>query len=136
MKKGDIIQVIHNCEVEEVNGNTIKAYDKERKLHLSLEGSELARYVKNGSEYNLTKKVTKTEIADLLIHSHGVVFTVEYIKQDNEHRTLRGYLTGVDGQLGRSYCVDLDVLEENKTRLVDHRTIKSLILKGTKYYVQ
>lgn len=136
MKKGDIVQVIHNCEVEEVAGTTIKVYDKERKIHLSLEGADLARYVKNGSEYSLTKKVSKTEIADLLIHSHGVVFTVEYIKQDNELRKLRGYLTGVDGQLGRSYCVDLDVIEEHKTRLVDHRTIQSLIIGGIKYIVK
>lgn len=136
IKPGDIIQLTHNCEVGSVQGNVLHVRDKERNINFKIEGAPLISSTKSGSFFNVTKKVTKTELAELLVKSHGVPLTVEYTKQDGEARTLRGYWVGIDDQMGRSYCVDLDVDEEHKTRLVDHRTIQSLILNGTKYLLK
>lgn len=135
-KVGDVVQLVYNCEVKQVGKDSLIVYDKERKMSIELKGHDLINSTKNGSFYSLTKKVSMTEAAEILIGSHGVIFTVEFIKQNSEARTLRGYLVGIDGQFGRSKCVDLDVEEEYKIRLVDHRTIQSIIIGGVKYIVK
>jgi hypothetical protein len=47
--------------------------------------------------------------------------------------TLTGHLSKADGSLGRSLVIDLP---SQGFRLVDHRSIISLILKGVKYVVK
>lgn len=136
IKPGDIIQLTHNCEVASVQPGVLHVKDKERGINFKIEGAPLISSTKSGSFFNVTKKVTKTELAELLTKSHGAPLTVQYTKQDGEPRTLRGYWVGIDDQMGRSYCVDLDVTEEHKTRLVDHRTIQSLILNNVQYLLK
>lgn len=139
IKPGDIIQLTHNCEVASVQPGVLHVKDKERGINginFKIVGAPLISSTKSGSFFNVTKKVTKTELAELLTKSHGAPLTVEYTKQDGEARVLRGYWVGIDDQMGRSYCVDLDVVEEHKVRLVDHRTIQSLILNGTQYLLK
>lgn len=52
-------------------------------------------------------------------------------------RTLVGYLLRVEPKMGRSSVIDLAYpLENNRIRLVDHRTINWLIIKNVKYIVK
>jgi hypothetical protein len=50
-----------------------------------------------------------------------------------EERDLVGYVIKPEPLLGRTKMVDLNITAGGKDRLVDHRTIKHIIFKGTKY---
>ncbi len=50
-----------------------------------------------------------------------------------EERDLVGYVIRPEPLLGRTKMVDLNITAGGKDRLVDHRTIKHIIFKGTKY---
>lgn len=51
-----------------------------------------------------------------------------------EERTLVGYLASTEPKMGRSTVVDLEVdPSSHRLRLVDHRTIKELILRNVRY---
>ncbi|MEM1009652.1 MAG: hypothetical protein AAGJ35_11675 [Myxococcota bacterium] len=54
-----------------------------------------------------------------------------------ESRTLVGYLLQSEPKMGRSQVYDLSVpLGQNRLRLVDHRSLRWLILKNVKYIVR
>jgi len=51
-----------------------------------------------------------------------------------EERTLIGYLLNAEPKLGRSMVIDLQVpAGKHNIRMIDHRTIQSLILKNVRY---
>lgn len=135
IKIGDIIQLTHNCEVKMVSASELTVYDKERNLTFSIVGKQLIDSTTSGSYFKEVKKVSETEAISVLVGTHGRLFTVDFITQDGRNRTLRGYLIGIDEHRGRSRCIDLDASGESKVRLVDHRTIKSLVYDGIKYMV-
>lgn len=88
--------------------------------------------VDSAAHYTSQEKVNRTRLAELLEQAKDAVFTVYFTKKDGTHRTLIGHLLQLEPKMGRSYVYDL----ENKgTRLVDHRTLEWLIIKGTKYFV-
>lgn len=136
IKRGDAIQLVHNCEVITATPQYLTVMDKERNFQFDIQGEKLISEISSGSYFGETKEVSKTEAAEILLRTHGRIFTVEFVKQDGKLRTLRGYLQGVEELLGRSYCVDIDVEGPHKTRLVDHRTILSIIFNGIKYVVR
>lgn len=83
------------------------------------------------------QKVTKTEMAEILMDACCNVFTVTFIKQDGSERVLRGRLLNSEGILGRVMVEDLDVPRVmNNYRQVDLRTIKTLVISGTKYVLK
>jgi hypothetical protein len=82
------------------------------------------------------EKVSRTRAAELLISSYNRPFTVCFTKQSGEPRTLRGRLVAAEPLLGRSHVEDLDLAEGDRIRLVDHRTLKWLIVDGVKYLVK
>jgi hypothetical protein len=99
-------------------------------------GDKLIVASASADQYHEEVKVTKTQAAELLVSAYNRPFTVCFVKQDNSERTLRGRLVQPEPLLGRSHVEDLDITEPNKMRLVDHRTIKFLILEGVKYVVK
>ena len=82
--------------------------------------SKLEQYAKNGIDITT---LSKNDIKSLL---------------DGEERTLIGYRLG-NANFGRSNVIDITIQKDtsknydNRLRLVDHRTIKSLTVKDTKY---
>jgi hypothetical protein len=90
------------------------------------------------SNYQATteKKVSRTDVIEALLKAGDSVFTVDFIKQDGSPRTLVGRLLDTENHMGRSNVEDLLTSDKNKRRQVDHRTITSLIIKGTKYVVK
>lgn len=134
-KRNDAIQITYNAIVQEVGTDFLKVKDVEKELEFYIRGNSLLNTTLSADFSSSSKKLNKTEIVEVLLNSHGKIFKVEFEKQDGSTRVLRGYLAKSEPLLGRSYCVDLDVTDKNKLRLVDHRTIHSLILEGVKYYV-
>jgi len=59
-----------------------------------------------------------------------------------DDRTMTARLVSVEAKLGRSTVIDLSIKKalkgdwDSRTRQVDHRTIKSIIIGGTKYTVK
>jgi hypothetical protein len=90
----------------------------------------------SADQYDHEEKVTKTRAAELVVNSHNKPFTVCFTKQTGEDRVLRGRLIAAEPLLGRSHVEDLDVREGHRIRLVDHRTIKWVIVDGLKYVVR
>ncbi len=135
MNRGDAVQLVYNCVVTEINGDSIRVHDNEKNMDFYINGAKLISTLGRANEFTSTQKVSKTEIVEKLLTSHGKILSVEFEKQSGERRVLRGYLAKAEPLLGRSYCVDIDVVEDNKLRLVDHRTIHWLICDNVKYYV-
>jgi hypothetical protein len=102
-----------------------------------VQGKKLIEESFNSSEqYENEETVTKTKAAEILTGAGDSVFTVVYTKQDGSERTLVGRLMDTENLMGRSNVIDLQIQTGNPLRQVDHRTIKSIILKGTKYIVK
>ena len=55
---------------------------------------------------------------------------------NGELHTISGFLTNSDEKLGRSSVIDLDQEYGKAYRLVDHRTIETLILDNVKYVLK
>jgi hypothetical protein len=98
-------------------------------------GKELIESAFSADQYSAEEKVTKTRAAEILSTAYNRPFTVCFEKQDGKERVLRGRLVEPEPLLGRSHVEDLDVVEGHKLRLVDHRTIRYIIVNGTKYTV-
>ena len=77
-----------------------------------------------------------TQLAEELIASKGVPFTVEFIKKEGDTRKLRGRFKRTEPLMGRSHVDDLDLAESYKERQVDHRSILSLIKNNTKFVLK
>lgn len=102
----------------------------------TVHGNELIKNSYSADQYHTEEKVTQTRLAEILVSSFNVPLTVEFIKLDGTKRTLRGKFIKNEPQMGRSYVVDLDISDKNKTRLVDHRTLQSIIVNGVKYMLK
>lgn len=54
-----------------------------------------------------------------------------------QERKLVGYLCSTEPKMGRSIVVDLEIdSDKHNLRLVDHRTVKELILRNTRYVLK
>jgi|SRR5882762_2475009 len=100
-------------------------------------GESLINSSLSADQFSQESKTTKTKAAEILSSSFHVPLTVCFEKQDGKERILRGRLLSTEHLLGRSYCEDLDLEGDSKKRmrLVDHRTIKWLIVQNVKYTV-
>lgn len=117
-------------------GSKLTLTDIDSGLHFVVDGDSLIEASKSAEQFAHTIKVNKTDMVDILSKANNVPFTVVFIKKDGSPRTLRGRLIGIDQKnLGYLDVEDLDKPEDNRFRLVDCRTIKSLIVNGVKYVV-
>lgn len=103
---------------------------------LKIIGTELIVTSFSADQYQEEIKLSKTKVAEILVTCYNRPFTVTFEKQDGTERKLRGRLIQPEPLLGRSMVEDLDEDKKNRVRLVDHRTIKSLIVDGVKYVVK
>lgn len=99
-------------------------------------GDKLIGASTSADQYHEEQKITKTAAAELLVSAYNRPFTVCFVKQEGEERVLRGRLVQPEPLLGRSHVEDLDITEGHRLRLVDHRTIKWLVLEGVRYLVK
>lgn len=85
------------------------------------------------------KAVNATDAALLLMAAGDKVFRVVFEKANGEERTMDAFNTGRASALGRSFVNELYVTDAGslavRERQVDHRTIRSLTLGGTRFTV-
>ena len=108
---------------------TVKGLDDRR---FEIHGNPLIEKAFSADQYEEVKKVTKSEIAQILVDSFNVPFTVCFVKADGSDRVLRGRLLRHEALMGRSYVEDLDI-DGHNLRQVDHRNIKYLIVNNIRY---
>ncbi len=136
VKKDDLMAFVYYAKVKETKPNRLELHNLDADMDFGVDGNRLIECSCSADQYHEEIKVTKTKAAELLISSHNRPLTVCFEKQDGEERVLRGRLITPEPLLGRSKVEDLDVTGGHRMRLVDHRTIKHLIVDGVKYIVK
>lgn len=141
VKAGDIMALVHYVRVKStsINGQEMIVSDLDNTgPDILVRGKELIEQSLSGDQYAETIKITKTQAAEILVHSSNRPLTVIFVKSDGTVRTIKGRLIKPEPLLGRSMVEDLDlpISEKHRARLVDHRTIKELIVDGVKYIVK
>jgi len=100
----------------------------------TVKGPKLIEQTMNSAaQYDTEEKVSRTKLAEVLVNAGDAAFTVVYDKQDGTERILVGKLLDTENHMGRSNAIDLEVTSGPPQRQIDHRTLKSLVLRGTKY---
>ena len=139
VKTGDLMCLTYFVKVKDVQGGgqflTVQDLDDNNK-EINVDGKDLIQKSYSADWHDEETKETRTRIAEILTHSHNRPFTVCFDKADGDERVLRGRLIKPEPLLGRSLVEDLDVAGDHRERLVDHRTIKYLIVDGVKHSVK
>jgi hypothetical protein len=144
VQAGHLMAIIYYVTVENTayNGERLTVKDVVGDTgKIDINGKSLIETALSADQFQETVKVNRTQLAQLLIESHNRPFTVVFDKQESKdgkdkERKLRGRLISHEALLGRSLVEDLDIDAKDpkgRTRLVDHRTLKSLIVDGVKY---
>ncbi len=120
----------------DTRNKSITVVDVDDSTEFDVTGQAMIDTLKTSSLHNKPQKVTMTKAAEILSTSYNTPFTVCFVKQDSTERILRGRLVATEPLLGRSNCEDLDITSGHRLRLVDHRTIKWIIVGGEKYEVK
>jgi hypothetical protein len=118
------------------SGHTLRVFDLDNNKDMWVQGQQLIEHSFSADQFDHEEKVTKMRAAEILVHAYNRPLTVCFVKQDGEERILRGRLIKPEPLLGRSSVEDLDIIGKNRVRLVDHRTLKWIIVDGTKHVVK
>lgn len=145
VKVDDLMAIIHYVKVQRIgvaaDRMQVVSVDGDSQP-IDVIGKELITAALSADYFAEEITTTMTDVAQKLIESHNRPLTVCFTKQPKkgeeggEERVLRGRLVSHEALLGRSYVEDLDKPAGDRLRLVDHRTIKSLIVDGVKYKVK
>ena len=136
VKRDDLMAFIYYAKVDKNDsGHTLRVFDLDNNKDMWVQGQQLIENSFSADQYDNEEKVSKMKAAEILIHAHNRPLTVCFVKANGTERTLRGRLVKPEPLLGRSSVEDLDVMG-NRLRLVDHRTLKWIIVDGTKYVVK
>lgn len=141
VKQGDVMALVTYVKVDTVlnGGAYLKVSNVDQEVaakNFDIQGRDIVESSYSADQFEEEVKVTKTKLAEILISSHNRPFTVNYKKDDGTPRTLRGRLIHPEPLMGRSKVEDFDVADKNRIRLVDHRTIESLIVEGVRYSIK
>jgi hypothetical protein len=136
---GDLMAIVHYVKVKHSIPHNYELITTDVDIDghtMRVQGKELLENAFSADQYAEEVKVSKTQAAEILVNSPNRPFTVNFTKSDGTERTLRGRLVCPEPLLGRSMVEDLDETSGHKLRQVDHRTIQSIIIEGTKYTVK
>jgi hypothetical protein len=137
---GNIVLMLYWAKVLSNDGGfnrtlRVRALDGDRN-EFNVIGDSLIAASFSADQFVVEEKVTKTKAAELLVAAFNRPLTVCFTKADGSERVLRGRLVEPEPLLGRSHVEDLDVTDKHRLRLVDHRTLRWLIVNGIKYTVK
>lgn len=136
LKQGDILSSTMYLTVQSKDNDSIKVKDSFGR-EFTVKGPKLIEETMNSAQqFTKEEKVSRTKAAEVFTNVGDSVFTVVFDKADGSERVLVGKLLNTEGLMGRSNVTDLQITSGSNLRLVDHRSIKSLIAKGTKYTVK
>ena len=123
---------------------TAHQYDEE----VSVSRTEMVEILENAGDAIFTvtfgKKVSEKAVRDaiglLLDSGENNTAAIRRTAKEllaGEQRTLIGYLVHTEPKMGRSQVVDLEKpTNSHRLRLVDHRTVTSLVLRNKKYVLK
>lgn len=136
IKPGEIMAFVYFVKVKSVapdflSVKTVDALD----MDFDVNGRPLIENGLSADQWQEEIQVSKTRAAEILVSSFNRPLTVCFEKADGKERVLRGKLVTPEPLLGRSMMEDFD-LTGDRLRLVDHRTIKYIIVEGVKYSVK
>jgi len=135
INSGEYLSTTMYVKVLNKTTNGIKVKDSFGR-EFEIRGTDLIEQTfKSASQFTTTKKVTRTELAQVLADLGDQVFTVNFDKQTSVNRTLIGYKTSTENLMGRFNVVDLEKTGYN-LRQVDARTLHYLIVNNIKYTVK
>ena len=130
----EYLSMITYVKVRKIEGSTLHVTNVKQGNDFQVQGRELVeKELSSAAQFETEEKLTATELAEKFTRCGDSVFTVTFTKADGTERTLIGHFLHTEPLLGRSYVIDLEV---NAQRLVDHRTIKSLIVQNVKYVLK
>lgn len=138
VREGDLMAFTYYGKIDDAMGEHLRVTDLMDGKAFYVNGTDLIEASYSADRYEEEVKVTKTEMATILMKSYHIPFTVVFEKQNGEERTLRGILIEPEPVMGRSKVEDLDIIggKQNRFRLVDHRSLISLIVGGKKYVIK
>lgn len=128
-----IISLTKYARVKSTIGNALIVEDLHNGEEFQIIGRDLQEVCLSADKFSETSVVSKTEMVQKLVESYGRPFTVVFEKANGKTRPLRGRLLSSENLFGRSTVEDLDQPDGKRIRLVDHRTISSLIVDNTLY---
>lgn len=136
VKVGEVLSSTMYLTVVAVDKDSIKVKDSIGQT-FTIKGPKLIEEsMSSADQFSKEEKVSMTRMAEVLTQAGDTAFTVVFVKQDGTERVLVGKLVDTENLLGRSNVIDLQVKQGTNLRQVDHRTIKSLIIKGVKYTIK
>lgn len=136
IKPGEVLSSTMYLTVLSKDTDSIKVKDNFGR-EFTVKGPKLIEEtMSSASQFGKEEKISRTKAAEILTSAGDTVFTADFVKQDGSDRTLVGRLVENENLMGRSNVIDLQETAAHKMKQVDHRTLKSVILKGTKYTVK
>lgn len=132
-KVGDIISRTVYARVADVHRDTMNGIDLDLRESLRVTGKDFILSFSSAGEVNEEVSATQTFLAETLAAAAGHPFTVCFERKSGAERILIGCLVSHEDRMGRSMVRDFEVTEGSPLRLVDHRTLKWIILNGTRY---
>lgn len=130
----DVVAMLRFCKVDVSDPNSVVVTDLDDGTKIKMDGKPLLESLKSADVFSKTEKKTHTALAEIVSTSFNSPITVCFDKTDGTQRVLRGRLQKSEPLLGRSYYEDLDIPKsEHRLRLVDHRTLKWVVVGGTRY---
>jgi len=133
----ELISLTIYAEVESKDYDRIVCRDLQNNEIYELTGFDILSRINSADTFVNIKEISRTEMANKLLEAGDGIFTVEFVKQGGENRTLRGRLITSDQFMGRAMVEDLDLSSSlSNIRQVDLRTLKSLIIGNVKYVIK
>lgn len=146
--KNDIVKVTSYAKVVDRKvhprfGEYAECMDLDSGNTFNLIGNDVIKSVDSADEHKTTLLMSRTEVFEQLTKVGDKVFTVCFDKKDGSERVLRGRMVKEETGMGRSEVIDFDLPKgvdrggrDNRTRQVDHRTLKWLRVGGITYKVK
>lgn len=139
VKPNDLMALIHYVKVKQIaqdrNAMVVSPLDK-LQTEITVNGRDLIVNALSADYYAEEVPSTMTEMAERLTTAYNRPLTVCFEKADGTERVLRGRFIRSETLLGRSYVEDLDQADDDRLRLVDHRSILWLIVDGRKFVLK
>jgi hypothetical protein len=135
IEKGNILCIRNYVQVLDVTAGaeSMTVKDLIDGGEFTIDGRDMIVGLASADYFADTVRISKSQMVEILTTSFGVPFTVAFVKKDGQQRVLRGYLIRHEEKFGRCLCLDLELEQDDNLRLVDHRTLESLVVGGVRY---
>jgi hypothetical protein len=140
VQKGDLMGIVTFVKVTSkgahgILGRTdsLQVRNIDNGMDFQVQGAELVEQMFSADRFLSTEELSKTALAEKLITLYNRPFTVTFDTQDGTERTMRARYISHEELLGRSRVIDLDADPSDNFRLVDHRTLKEIIVDGVQF---